>query len=195
MKYQYVLIVFLILSGCASSSKIKSPQVQPSTAGFEQQQVELLTETEDFGEQTIKVLQDQRVVEQMGDQLLKQFIPAYANQLQGLEYTEANEADVIFKVTKIVVNTSSFTLNFPHPGPIYKVTMFAEIHENDGEIQMVELQEKANMSEINYPNERFKRLTTEEKNELENQQKTLNEALRRLYQKLYFQYFDISLQL
>lgn len=195
MKYQYALIIFLILSGCASSSKVTSPQVQPSSAGFEQQQVELLTETEDFSEQTIKVLQDQRVVEQMGDQLLKQFIPAYANQLQGLEYSEENEADVVFKVTKIVVNTSSFTLNFPHPGPIYKVTMFAEIHENDGGTQMVELQEKANMSEINYPNERFKRLTKEEKNELENQQKTLNEALRRLYQKLYFQYFDISLQL
>ena len=195
MRLVYFILLLFLMGGCSSTATITRTEEIQHYAAFEAPDFELISKTDVFSNSTVVRLGDEHYVEETGDKLLRQIIPAYADQVGGIEYADPEIADVIFRIKSVTVKRTYFTLNFPHPGPIYKVTMAAEIEENDGRIQAIKLTRKANMSEINYPNERFKTLNAEEKNDFDNQFKTINAALRQLYQQLYFQYFDISLQL
>ena len=195
MRTVYLLIFLGVMSACSSTGQISKPEDIPRFAAFEASGFTLTSKKDVLSISTITQLSTEKWVQNTGDKLLAQIIIAYSDQLNELEYAHPAEADVIFKIKSVEVKRSYLTLNFPHPGPIYKVTMRAEIEEKGGRVQTVKLVKKANMSEINFPEVRYKRMSAEEKNNFKNQYKTLNAAIRQLYQQLYFQYFDISLQL
>lgn len=189
------LLFLLLFTGCASSLKTAGPSSTLRYVSFDAPDFILESSTDLFSDQTLKVQLDQQYVSKLGDRLLQQVIIGYGDQTEAFRYTNQKEFDVQFIIRKVKVSRGLFTLNFPHPGPIYKVKMYVELIENGQLAQSVILKQRVNMSEINFPKERFKWMTPDERALSEYQQQTFRVAIRKLYQQLYLTYFDISLQL
>lgn len=191
-----LFLILLLLSGCASSLKTADPAPSLRYVSFQAPEFMIHSSTGLFSEETIQRQLNDEFVTTLGDRLLKQVLIGYGEQTEAFRYTSSDgDDDVQFIIRKVDVSRAYFTINLPHPGPVYKVRMHVDLVENGIISQSVIIRQRANMSEINFPKERFKWLTPEEKANTLYQEQTFRVAVRKLYQQLYFTYFDISLQL
>jgi hypothetical protein len=192
-----LLFLFLPLALLSCSASLKTAQPAPNLryVSFHAPEFKLHSSTSLFSEHTRTKQISEQYVTRLGDQLLQQVLVGYSDQTEAFRYADTGSEHVRFDITKVVVSRGYFTTNIPHPGPIYKVKMYVDLIENGLPAQSVVLKQRVNMSEINFPEERFKWMTPEEKDDSTYQEKTFRVAVRKLYQQLYFTYFDISLQL
>lgn len=162
---------------------------------FGVENLELISNTPWFSDDTVSEIQRTEFVLNQGDQLLSDVLFGYASQLQGIEQTASEDADLLFVIKKIEVERGLFIFNFPNPGPLYRMKMLVEVRNSAGEKELVKLKTLVNMSIVNFSHLSFKWLSLDEMKNSEYQLATFEAGLRKMYQDLYFNYFDISLRL
>jgi hypothetical protein len=195
MIHRFFLSLLLVATGCSAGVKMSESSELNGKVGFEAPDFTLSKTTGVFSQESLDGHIQDEYVERTGDLLLQQVLIGYSDQVSGFEYYPVDEAGVVFRINEVVVKRAYLTLNLPHPGPIYKVILYADIIENGELTQSVKLKQRINMAELNFPEESFKWMNSEEKSNPEYQRKTFRAAVRQLYQQLYFSYFNISLQL
>ncbi len=195
MRSLYLLLLVLVVANCSSTEKVSPVSVTPKSISIEKSEIKLSTKTSAFGDDAIKILNAKDSIFNSGDLILQQVLNGYPSYVDGMTYSGYEEADIIFRIREVQVKRSYFTLNLPKPGPIYKVVMHVEIIEHGRKIDDLKYAVIANMAEINFKEKPFKWLSRAEVRNPEYQVSTFEVAIRKLYQNLYFDYFDISLLL
>lgn len=134
--------------------------------------------------------------DEIGKRILDQVITGYKNQTSNLEQSENTESsDIIFEVKEITVKRGRFTFNFLKPGPVYVMKLKADIIVDGAIISSETKKTVVNMASVIFPEEPIKFMKPSEKRITEYQVETFRTGLRKLYQSLYFDAFDISLSL
>ena len=194
MKFILALLVGSVM-GCSSLSNVNEFDDSSLKVSLEASDLIIISSTSWFGTETKELIEQDNRVETSGIYLLKQVVKGYSNQVGDVEVLNSvSESEVSFKIKEIKVRQSFISLNFPKPGPIYKIIMKADIVEQGRVTDSVTLKTKANMAELNFEHLSFKWMNESEKSNSEYQLITFDEGLRKLYQKLFFNYFDISLR-
>jgi len=188
-----ILLIFFI--GCTSTKELTRSGNFYGNVNFGVEDLELSSSTPWFSDDTIFEIDSTDYVMDQGNQLLTDVLYGYASQLQGIEKTSSEEADLLFVIKKIEVERGLFTFNFPNPGPLYRMKMLVEIRNSAGGKEIVKLKTLVNMSIVNFSHLSFKWLSLDEMKNPEYQLATFEAGLRKMYQDLYFNYFDISLRL
>lgn len=192
MRIVSILLIFFI--GCTSTKELSRSGDFTGNVHFGVDNVELTSSTPWFSNKTINELDSANYILNHGNKLLDDVLYGYSSQLQGIEKSSASDADLLFIIKKVEVKRGYFTLNFPNPGPLYRLKMHVEV-SNAGYKKVVVLKTIVNMSIVNFSHLNFKWLNVSEKENSEHQISTFEAGLRKMYQDLYFNYFDISLRL
>ena len=191
MRISLLIGLLLFLNSCSSTS----PFINYS-GDFSMQAtpIEITSKTEFFSDETISQVIKSNFVKERGDYYLNKIIDGYHTQTQGFNFSEDNNIGVSFRVKEIRVK-SGFTLNFVDPGPIYRMFMDVDIYRY-GELVVSETyRTSANMALVVKKDRFFNWLSTEDRNNPDNQIATFERGLRDLYRDLYFKHLDISLSL
>lgn len=190
-----VTVLFIIISqGCGSSYTLKDSGKVPATVFLETDSVLIQSETENLSEEGIKGIRENAIVENAGSGLLKDILKAYKPSTDPYSVAKSSaSADFVIVLNRILVDQQKFTLNVPHPGPVYKVDMTVDIQHRGETVQRENFRCSANMSEVNFPDESFHWMSSEEKADPALQEETFRNALRSCYQELYFNLFDIRI--
>ena len=187
--------LLLMFTACETTHNVQEYDEERITVSVQTDALILKSPTSSFGESTKETLYNSNKVNNVGMSLLDGVVTGYSNQVGNVDVIPPeSDSQVQFIIKEIEVKKSLFTLNLPHPGPVYKMVMKVDVTEYGEVIESLVYRTKVNMSEINFAHLSFKWLTHEEKMNSEYQLKTFNTGLRKLYQKLYFNYFDISLR-
>lgn len=186
----------LLLIGCSSSMNLSNNSEELRTVKIDFSDFRIGESNKWFSSETKSRIFSSDIVENLGEDILSQFTIGYKNQIGNYNYVEnAESADVIFKVTSVDVKRRWFTFNFLKPGPMYLMVIEAEV-EMEGNISTIITKKSlTNMATVAFPKDNVKWLSRNEKSDTENQIKTFQVGLRRLYQNLFFDAFDISLRL
>jgi len=148
-----------------------------------------------FSNETKTNILSLNMIEEEGETILREIVAGYENQIGNYKFVNNNQADIIFRVKRIDVKRRRFTFNFLKPGPIYFMIIETEIIEA-GNVSIINRKKSlTNMAVVAFPDDNIKWMSQEEKGYTENQLKTFRVGLRKLYQNIYFDAFDISLRL
>lgn len=186
----------LVLAGCSSTVSVVSKDGSDRTVYLNASEAELGNTSKWFAEDTQEIIMELNLPGEIGKRILDQVITGYKNQTGDLGSAESTESsDIIFDIKEITVKRGWFTFNFLKPGPVYVMKMKADIIIN-GEIVSSETKKTVvNMASVIFPEDPIKFMKPSEKRITEYQVETFRTGLRKLYQSLYFDAFDISLSL
>lgn len=159
------------------------------------QDFDLVVNTPWFNNDLADELTETSYVEEMGNDILDKILTSYPNQVFGVEKVPLEESNVRFELKKLTIKRAYISINFPNPGPIYRVLLDVDIYEKGVLLKSKTLRSRVNMSEVNFGHMPFKWLNEKERKDPEHQLATLEAGLRNIYQKLYFNYFNISLSI
>lgn len=193
MKIIYLATFLILFISCSSASRLTSERDFTGNVDLSTDSLLVTSNTPWFSSETISEIEEENLVAGTGDYLFTEILNGYANQMFGVEQSSAEKADISFSIKKIVVKRGYFTLNFPNPGPIYKMAMEVDIYNGSTLIKSATFKTRVNMSVINFGHLPFKWMSPTETGNTEYQLETFEAGLRKLYQKLYFEYFEISL--
>ena len=190
------LLVILLL-GCSTSLKLGESQGVERKVYFDTEKPELISSSKWFGQDAIDQIESENLITKTGERLMGQILDGYRNQVSGIEQVyDENEADIIVKVHSVEVKRGWFTINFLFPGPMYKASMQIEVTEVGVKRGEKTYKKVENMGYVNFREEKtVKWMSKEEKRNPEYQLATFKEAIRDMYSKFYFEYFDISLRI
>lgn len=185
-----------VIAGCSSSVSIVSKDKNTRTVSLNASEAGLGDPSKWFAEDAQESILKLNLPDEIGKRILGQVITGYKNQTGGLEPAESTESsDIIFDIKEITVKRGRFTFNFLKPGPVYVMKMKADIVV-EGEIVSSETKKTVvNMASVVFPEDPIKFMKPSEKRITEYQVETFRTGLRKLYQSLYFDAFDISLRL
>lgn len=186
----------LVLAGCSSTVSVVSKDGSDRTVYLTASEAELGNTSKWFAEDAQEIIMELNLPDEIGKRILGQVITGYKNQTGDLESAESTESsDIIFDIKEITVRRGRFTFNFLKPGPVYVMKMKADIIIN-GEIVSSETKKAVvNMASVIFPEDPIKFMKPSEKRITEYQVETFRTGLRKMYQSLYFDAFDISLSL
>lgn len=186
----------LVLAGCSSTVSVVSKDASVRTVSLTASEVELGNTSKWFSEDAQENILELNLPDEIGKRILSQVITGYKNQTGDLESAESTESsDIIFDIKEIRVRRGRFTFNFLKPGPVYVMKMKADVIIN-GEIVSSETKKAVvNMASVIFPEDPIKFMKPSEKRITEYQVETFRTGLRKMYQSLYFDAFDISLSL
>ncbi|OAN63988.1 hypothetical protein A8B79_14470 [Balneola sp. EhC07] len=191
-----VSFCLLVLVGCSSTVSVVSKDASVRTVSLTASEVELGNTSKWFSEDAQENILELNLPDEIGKRILSQVITGYKNQTGDLESAESTESsDIIFDIKEIRVRRGRFTFNFLKPGPVYVMKMKADVIIN-GEIVSSETKKTVvNMASVIFPEDPIKFMKPSEKRITEYQVETFRTGLRKMYQSLYFDAFDISLSL
>lgn len=191
-----VSFCLLVLVGCSSTVSVVSKDASSQTVYLNASEAELGNTSKWFSEDAQENILELNLPDEIGKRILSQVITGYKNQTGDLESAESTESsDIIFDIKEITVKRGWFTFNFLKPGPVYVMKMKADIIIN-GEIVSSETKKAVvNMASVIFPEDPIKFMKPSEKRITEYQVETFRTGLRKMYQSLYFDAFDISLSL
>lgn len=195
MKYSLLLLFTSILISCSATSKLENPRNYEGKVSLSAKNISIKSSTPWFSAESTENILGNNTVEERGDFLLSEVLYGYENQLLGLEKSSEEEADIQFIIDEVRINRAHFTINFPNPGPLYRIMMDVNILKDGLLVEKRTLSTKVNMSIVNFGHLPFKWMSNKEVKNSEYQLATFDAGLTKLYQKLYFDYFDISLYL
>ena len=112
---------------------------------------------------------------------------------QDIEYAEGVDADILIKIKSLKIKKRGFTVNFAKPGPIYVVTVKAEVQNRQGEIQMKKFKVEKNMAEILGKEKSFYKVKKEEQDDPDKQILVLSEAYNTLFGEASFKILGIRI--
>ncbi|MFY0697796.1 MAG: hypothetical protein JXR11_08080 [Balneola sp.] len=186
----------LVLAGCSSTVSVVSKDASSQTVYLNASEAELGNTSKWFAEDAQEIIMELNLPDEIGKRILSQVITGYKNQTGDLESAESTESsDIIFDIKEITVRRGRFTFNFLKPGPVYVMKIKADIIIN-GEIVSSETKKTVvNMASVIFPEDPIKFMKPSEKRITEYQVETFRTGLRKMYQSLYFDAFDISLSL
>lgn len=186
----------LLFIGCSSSLNLSDNSEDLRTVKIDFSDFSIGESTKWFSSDTKSGIISSDIVKSFGEDILSQFIVGYRNQIGNYKYVENDEvADITFIVKRIEVKRRWFTFNFLKPGPIYLMDIEADVKTERNVSTIVTKKSLTNMATVTFPNDNMKWMSKDEKSDTENQIKTFQIGLRRLYQNLFFDAFDISLRL
>ncbi len=189
-----ILLLFII--GCGSSSTILESGEKTQKVYLDASEVRIESNNRWFSEESLTAVDVNKTIEKSGQELLELVVTGYSDQVGNFEVVNSpDNADVVFKIEEIIVGQRTFTMNFVKPGPIYLMKIKAIVESEGFENYSLSKKSLVNMAEVSYPDEGFKWMNNDEKSDTQNQLNTFNSGLRKLYQNLFFEAFDISLQL
>lgn len=185
-----VMLVFMV--GCASSTEIINTQSKVSISTSD---LQVSAQPDLVNEQSLRFMKEQNFIEERGHHYLQKILEGYITQVQGVELSNDQNLGRSFRVKSIDISQKFFTFNFIDPGPFYHIKMNVDIYD-DGEYRFSEqYSRRVNMAEIINADKFFNWLSTEERNNSDNQIQTIEVGLMYIYRDLYFKHFDISLVL
>tara|TARA_R110002124_G_scaffold284802_2_gene462487 strand:- start:4962 stop:5549 length:588 start_codon:yes stop_codon:yes gene_type:complete len=190
-----LLVGILLFINCQYSKRIVNDTSYERTVTIDVATASLGEESKWFSEKTRSEIEEINLLKEEGKNILAQVVARYKNQIGDFKYIDLKEADVIFRVNKVSVQKGRFTFNFLKPGPIYRMKIDADLLIDGKFVSSIKKKIVVNMATVVFPEENVKWMSGEEKRNLENQMDTFEVGLRRLYQNLYFEAFDISLRL
>lgn len=193
MKNTLLIWALILFTGCNSLSKLSNDRDFDGNVHLSTDSLILQNGTPWFSTETISEIEEENFIEGTGNFLFTEVLNGYATQMFGVEQSSAEEADISFIIKKLEVKKGYFTINFPNPGPIYKMVMVVDIYNGSALVDQVKFKTRVNMSVINFSHLPFKWMSPSEIGNKEYQLATFEAGLRKLYQKLYFEYFEISL--
>ncbi|MFN1835858.1 hypothetical protein AB2B38_011405 [Balneola sp. MJW-20] len=189
-----LIILAMLTFSCVSQDPLIDEIAPSHFVLHTSERVNIESYTDHFSDEVIKSIQRDDIIGQTGDELLKQVIKGYQDFTGNYEYTDERElSDWVIQVDEITVRKGFMSLNIPHPGPIYKVSMIVSFWDNNELKHTKTYSARANMSQVNFPDEAVHWMSKEEKMNTEYQLNTFEKALLELYQQLYFESFGISL--
>lgn len=191
-----VSLIGLFLLSCSTSLSIRDDSDQEKTVSIDFSEFELGAISKWFSADTKSSIDSTELVKQIGEDILSQIVVGYKNQIGNYKYIEnADVADIVFKVKGVDVKRRRFTFNFLKPGPLYLMIIKTDILTAENGTKSSSKKSQTNMANVVFPDDNVKWMSREEKSNTDNQIKTFRVGLRRLYQNLYFDAFDISLRL
>lgn len=193
MKRSFLVSLLILFVSCSSSSRITTERDFAGNVDLNTDSLLVASNSPWFSGETISEIEQENLVAGTGDYLFSEMLNGYANQMFGVEQSSPENADISFMIRTITVNKGYFTINFPNPGPIYKMVMEVDIYNGSKLIKSATFRTRVNMSVINFGHLPFKWMSPTEMGNTEYQLETFEAGLRKLYQKLYFEYFEISL--
>lgn len=187
-------LFIMIIQGCGSSYQLRDSGKASGLVILTADSLVIQSETENLSPGGLAVIRSEKIVQTVGSELLEDILKAYRPTTDPYSIAENEEsADFILSLNRIDVDQRSFTLNIPHPGPVYKMKMTVDIIYNSNRVQRETYRCSANMSEVNFADENSHWMSSEEKANPSYQEETFREALRSCYQDLYFNLFDIRI--
>lgn len=193
MRKKFLVSLLILFVSCSISSRITSERDFTGNVNLNTDSLLVASNTPWFSGETISEIEQENLVAGTGDYLFSEMLIGYANQMFGVEQSSSENADISFMIRKVEVKRGYFTINFPNPGPIYKMAMEVDIYNGSRFIESATFKTRVNMSVINFGHLPFKWMSPTEMENTEYQLETFEAGLRKLYQKLYFEYFEISL--
>ena len=197
MRKLFLASIFLIVvAGCSSSTFVVSEYNNTRTVFSTASDIYLGEPSKWFTQEAQENILGLNLPDEIGKRILDQVITGYKNQTSNLEQSENTESsDIIFEVKEITVKRGRFTFNFLKPGPVYVMKLKADIIVDGAIISSETKKTVVNMASVIFPEEPIKFMKPSEKRITEYQVETFRTGLRKLYQSLYFDAFDISLSL
>lgn len=197
MRKLFLASIFLIVvAGCSSSTSVVSEYNNTRTVFSTASDIYLGEPSKWFTQEAQENILGLNLPDEIGKRILDQVITGYKNQTSNLEQSENTESsDIIFEVKEISVKRGRFTFNFLKPGPVYVMKLKADIIVDGAIISSETKKTVVNMASVIFPEEPIKFMKPSEKRITEYQVETFRTGLRKLYQSLYFDAFDISLSL
>ncbi|MBO6523824.1 MAG: hypothetical protein JJ971_08370 [Balneolaceae bacterium] len=189
------IVVSLAFSSCKTSGSARADFYETKRVSIMNQDFDLVVNTPWFNNDLADELTETSYVEEMGNDILDKILTSYPNQVFGVEKVPLEESNVRFELKKLTIKRAYISINFPNPGPIYRVLLDVDIYEKGVLLKSKTLRSRVNMSEVNFGHMPFKWLNEKERKDPEHQLATLEAGLRNIYQKLYFNYFNISLSI
>lgn len=189
-------LIGLLFISCSSSLSLSDGSDQEKTVSIDFSELELGATSTWFSTDTRSSIDSSELVKEIGEDILSQLVIGYKNQIGNYKYVGNDEAaDITFKVKSIDVKRRRFTFNFLKPGPLYLMIIKTDIQTAGNITNNIAKKSLTNMATVAFPDDNVKWMSREEKSDTSNQIKTFQVGLRRLYQNLYFDAFDISLRL
>jgi hypothetical protein len=189
-------LCLFVLTDCSSTASVVSNNTNARTVSVNASEADLGDPSKWFADDTQENILEFNLPDEIGKRILGQVITGYKNQTGDLKQAESTESpDIIFDIKEITVKRGKFTFNFLKPGPVYVMKLKADI-VIDGQIVSSEAKKAVvNMASVIFPKDPIKFMKPSEKRITEYQVETFRTGLRKLYQSLYFDAFDISLRL
>jgi hypothetical protein len=195
-KIFYLSLGLLFLYNCSSSYAVVQSEEESQNIALQTTEFSLGDTSKWFSVETQGVITSSNLTEESGNKILGQVITGYENQIGEYQLSDDPEsAYVVFNVKEVSVKRGRFTFNFLKPGPIYVMEMKADIIINGKVVSSEVKKAVVNMASVNFPEEPVKFMRPSEKRKIEYQLEAFRIGLRKLYQSLYFDAFDISLRL
>ena len=189
-------LCLFVLNGCSSTGSVVSNNTNVGTVSVNASEAHLGDPSKWFADDAQESIVKLNLPDEIGKQVLGQVITGYKTQTGDLKQAKSTESpDIIFDIKEITVKRGRFTFNFLKPGPVYVMKLKADI-VIDGQIVSSEAKKAVvNMASVIFPEDPIKFMKPSEKRITEYQVETFRSGLRKLYQSLYFDAFDISLRL
>ncbi|MEQ9280304.1 MAG: hypothetical protein RLN83_12445 [Balneola sp.] len=189
-------LCLFVLNGCSSTGSVVSNNTNVGTVSVNASEAHLGDPSKWFADDAQESIVKLNLPDEIGKQVLGQVITGYKTQTGDLKQAKSTESpDIIFDIKEITVKRGRFTFNFLKPGPVYVMKLKADI-VIDGQIVSSEAKKAVvNMASVIFPEDPIKFMKPSEKRITEYQVETFRTGLRKLYQSLYFDAFDISLRL
>jgi hypothetical protein len=186
----------LLFISCSSPLNLSDNSEELRTVKIDFSDFSIGESTKWFSSETKSEIISFDIVKSFGEDILSQFIVGYRNQIGNYKYVDNDEvADITFIVKRIDVKRRWFTFNFLKPGPMYLMIIEADVKTAENVSTIITKKSLTNMATVVFPNDNVKWMSKNEKGDTVNQIKTFQVGLRRLYQNLFFDAFNISLQL
>jgi len=188
--------IILLFISCSSPLNLSDNSEELRTVKIDFSDFSIGESTKWFSSDTKTEISSSELVTSFGEDILSQFVVGYKNQIGNYKYVDNDEvADITFIVKRIDVKRRWFTFNFLKPGPMYLMIIEADVKTAENVSTIITKKSLTNMAAVAFPNDNVKWMSKNEKSDTENQIKTFQVGLRRLYQNLFFDAFNISLQL
>lgn len=196
------VLVFLItatcLLGCSSSKSsihvTNANSVQ--SVSLDAAMMVINADSRWIGEDASDYLEQGINVDSLGSILVQKIMVGYKNQTTEFEYEEFDdEADILVRVTKLNIKNGNFTFDITHPGPMFYLKMDVDAIQN-GKLQFSRSYKTTeNLSQIAFSDTRWHWMNRTGKRNSGYQKMMVEQACRHLYQTLYFNLLDITLEL
>ena len=130
----------------------------------------------------------------VGNYVLEKMIAGFKNgPTQYIRYVEdASASDMTFNISKIQINRGWFTLDFTHPGPLYRIEVTVDVLVKGQKRSSIRAKALKNMSKVHDRSKPFVWLDDEQKADSDLHIATANTALRDAMGKLVAELFDIQ---
>ena len=195
-KLIFVSLILLFFYSCTSSYSVAHQEKAPQIVSIKTPDLSLGKTSKWFSSEVQNDILSTNLTEEIGRNILEQVVSGYKNQIGNFELSNGKDpADIVFEIKEVTVKRGRFTFNFLKPGPIYVMNMKANIMVEGKLVSSQTKRTVINMASVSFPEDAVKFMKPSEKGNTDYQMATFGAGLRKLYQSLYFDAFDISLQL